>query len=181
MIKKLSWLTLSLLSVSLSSAVVRAGEAAEQSRAKGKMHSKMHKEYNYEEEIKHEISFLAKKLLDKSGKEQISLYQEPYTKPFLGICSNVVPGGIQLTCITPGHNAEAAGLRSGDMIVKINDTKMTEPNTNNLKKVYFGMIEQMKAGEKMSFTVYRGPNEKTIDVTVGELSQPGYTMTIRRK
>lgn len=182
---KLNWLVL-LLSFSVGAVC-----ADEKSDVKGKAHTKVHakahkehshhKEFSHEDEIKYEISFLAKKLLDNSGKEQITFSQEPYRKPFLGVCSHVTPGGVQLTCITPGHSAEAAGLRSGDLVVKINDIKMMAPNTGKLKKIYFGMIDQMKTGEKMSFTVYRGPDEKTIDVIVGELSQPGYTMTIRRK
>lgn len=173
MIRKLKWLT----TFAVIFCIAGIAHAGEKDKEKGK-----HKEWHSnEEELKYEISFLAKKLLDMSGKETITVSQEPYTKPFLGVCSAVTPGGVQLTCITPGHNAEAAGLRTGDLVVKIDDLKLMAPSTGDVKKAYFGTIERMKTGQKMTFTVYRGPDEKTVEVTVGELSQPGYTMTIRRK
>jgi hypothetical protein len=67
-----------------------------------------------EEELRHEISYLAKELLDLSGEDSITVEQPAFMKPFIGICSEVLPEGVKLTCITPKHNAAKAGLTTGD-------------------------------------------------------------------
>jgi len=181
--RKLNWLVTLVAAVCVSSFAHAGDNNKQMHKAKHKSHSGSGHGHGHsrEEELKYEISFLAKKLLDMSGEETITISQEAYSKPFLGVCSAVTPGGVQLTCITPGHSAEAAGLRTGDLVVEIDAIKMMAPSSNVVKKAYFGAIDKMKTGQKMSFTVYRGPDEKNIEVTVGELNQPGYTMTIRRR
>ena len=42
-----------------------------------------------EEHIMREIAYMAKKLLDMSGKESIRLESPAFDKPFMGICSEV--------------------------------------------------------------------------------------------
>jgi predicted metalloprotease with PDZ domain len=74
-----------------------------------------------EEELRHEISYLAKELLDLSGEDSITVEQPAFMKPFIGICSELLPEGVKLTCITPGHNASKAGLMTGDLVISIND------------------------------------------------------------
>lgn len=160
----------------LAAPLANAGEEYDKGKHKGKW-----KQHSKQEELKHEVSYLAQKLLDISGEEMLTVTQEPYKKPFLGVCSAVSPGGVQLTCITPGHAAEAAGLRTGDMVVEIDGISMLSPKTENVKKVYYDKLGAMKKGQILTIKVFRGSEEKTIKATVGEFSQPGYTLTIRRK
>ncbi len=162
----------SLVSVSLA--------YADEEGDKGKDKSKW-KEHSKEEELKHEVSYLAQKLLDMSGEDTLTVSQEPYMKPFLGVCSAINPGGVQLTCITPGHGAEAAGLRTGDMIVEVDGVSLTSSKSESVKKIYYDTLGSMKTGQVFTFKIFRGAEEKTIRATVGKLSQPGYTLTIRRK
>ena len=182
MIRKLNWLIILALSICFSNVVCADKVGYEKNVEEKKFMNKLSSNgLSSQDELKNEISFLAQKLLDDSGKDTISISQDPYMKPFIGICSSVEPDGVRLTCITPGQSAEAAGLRTGDLVVKLNDIKLMARDLNAVKRDYFGLIAEMKAGEILSFTVYRGAVEKVIDLKVGELSQPGYTMTIHRR
>lgn len=192
MIRTLNWLIVSaLLSLAVVEAVAGdAGESAKKDekfskdydKHSSKKHSKKHSEKSIKEmELKSEIGFFAQKLLDVSGEDTLTISQEPFTKPFLGICGDPRAGGVKLTCITPGHNAEAAGLRTGDVVYQLDDIDFTSPNARIVKKAYYDYLGKMKTGQVITFRVYRGSSKETIDVTVGKLSQPGYIMTIRRK
>ncbi|WP_170131922.1 PDZ domain-containing protein [Arenicella xantha] len=172
-------LTLSLASIGVSYAGETGGKS--QKEREKALESKFWDEKNHTEELKYEISFLAKKLLDMSGEETITVSQEPIRKPFLGICSEVRPGGVELTCVTPGHNAKLAGLQTGDIVAELNGANLVSSKTSEVKERFYQELKVMKAGQVMAFKIYRGSEELDIDVTVGEINQPGYTMTIRRK
>lgn len=168
-----------LVLMSIMTATTVAGEL-EKEHEKSK-ESKLWDEKNMQQELKYEISFLAKKLLDLSGEETMTVTQEPIRKAFLGICSEIRPGGIELTCVTPGHNAKAAGLQTGDVVIELNGVNFVKAKTSELKEAYYKQLMTMKKGQKMAFKVYRASELLDIDVTVGEINQPGYTMTIKRK
>lgn len=169
-----------LIALATTSQHVFAGESKEYEKKKEKDLKAWTKE-KHQDEIKYEISFLAKKLLDISGEETITVSQDPIRKPFLGICSEITPGGVQLTCVTPGHNAKAAGLQTGDMVVELNGVNLVSSKMDEIKEAYYHQLMNMKTGQSMQFKVYRGPEELEIPVTVGEINHPGYIMTIKRK
>ena len=89
-----------------------------------------------EEEIQKEIGFLAKKLLEISGKDTYRCDVESLSRPLIGICSDVSNRGVVLTCITPGSQADKAGLRTGDLIVKLNGIEMANDDVMKTKKAY---------------------------------------------
>ena len=134
-----------------------------------------------EAELKHEISFLAKELLDLSGEDSITVEQPAFMKPFIGICSEVYPKGVKLTCITPGNSAAAAGLKTGDLILKINDVDVTGSNKRESSKAYYGVVKSMKIGDKLAMKLIRKGKEQLITVTVGAISHPAYTLTVKKK
>jgi len=134
-----------------------------------------------EEELKHEISFLAKKLLDISGEDSITVEQPAFMKPFIGICSDVLPKGIKLTCITPGHNASKAGLKTGDLITSINDIDMTGSSKRSHKNAFYSLTTSMKIGDKLVMTLIRKGKEQVITAKVGAISHPAYTLTVKKK
>jgi len=142
------------------------------------------------DELKHEISFLAKKLLDKSGKDNITVKQAAIKKAFIGVCPEPTAKGIHLTCITPGHSAAKAGLQTGDLVVAIDALSMV---TNRAEKqwhkgskkrghydAYHQVFDNLKTGETLAFKILRGGKEMTVMVTVGAISHPAYTMTISK-
>ncbi|MBX2848186.1 MAG: PDZ domain-containing protein [Acidiferrobacterales bacterium] len=137
---------------------------------------KEEKKYS-EEEIMAEISYLADKLLALKGTESMSISSSPYTKPFVGVCSQVIPEGIELTCITPKSQADKDGLKTGDILTEINDTAMVEGPG---KHPYWPIINGMKVGDVLNIALLRAGEMQRIKVTVGELKKPGYECDITR-
>lgn len=134
------------------------------------------------EELKHEISFLAKKLLDKSGQDTITVKQPAIQKPFLGVCPEPGPNGLKLDCITPGHNAAKAGLQTGDLVLSINGLSMKNSGSDKHahKSAYHQVFSSLETGKELTLVLLRGSQEMTIKVTVGAISHPAYTMTISK-
>jgi len=129
-----------------------------------------------EEELKNEISYLAKQLL-----ASITIEQPAYMKPFIGICSDVIPRGIKLTCITPGHNASKAGLKTGDLIISINDVDMTGLSKRDKKNAFYDLTKSMKTDDPLALKFIRKGKERSITFKVGAVSHPAYTLTIKNK
>ncbi len=133
-----------------------------------------------EENVRHEISYLAKKLLDMSGRDSYTIESSAYKKPYLGICSEVGEQGITLTCVTPGSQAKKAGLKSGDVVIEVNDISTSGSDKGKNKKSYFGILNKMKTGEVIKMKVVRDGKELDIDATVGSLDHPAYVLKINK-
>jgi len=133
-----------------------------------------------EEAIKKEISYLAKKLLDMSGKDSYTVSSPAYKKPFLGVCSEVRDEGIEITCITPGSGAENGGLRTGDTITSINGQSLVNSDLEKAKKAYWKRMHTMKTGEILEVDVIRANERMQLKLTVGTLDHPGYTLKINK-
>jgi len=67
--------------------------------------------------------------------------------------------------ISPGSEAEKAGLKEGDIILEFNDEKITTENT--LAKI----IMKYNPGEKVTLKILREGKEKIFEVTLGERSE----------
>jgi predicted metalloprotease with PDZ domain len=129
-----------------------------------------------EEELRHEISYLAKELLDLSGEDSITVEQPAFMKPFIGICSELLPEGVKLTCITPGHNASKAGLMTGDLVISINDIDLTNSAKNNFYKI----TKSMRTGDKLTVKLMRYGKLQLVSVTVGAINHPAYTLIVKK-
>jgi predicted metalloprotease with PDZ domain len=136
---------------------------------------------NSEEELRHEISYLAKELLDLSGEDSITVEQPAFMKPFIGICSEVLSEGVKLTCITPKHNAAKAGLKTGDLVVAINGIDMTGMSKDDHKNAFYRITKSMKTDEKLTMKLMRKGKSEVITVTVGAISHPAYTLIVKKK
>jgi len=134
-----------------------------------------------EESIKLEIGYMAKKLLDMSGKDSYQVEVKSYMKPFIGICTKMLENGIELTCVTPGTQAEKNGLKTGDVVTRMNDKGLEQSgNLNKKKKQYFSVVNNMKTGDVIKMTLVRAGETIEIDVTVGALEHPGYRLTVTK-
>ena len=74
---------------------------------------------------------------------------------------NGVGGGAMVTNIDPNSAAAKAGLQVQDVIVAINDTKVT--SSDELRKYLYTELE---VGDKASFKIYRGSEQITIELTL---------------
>ena len=61
----------------------------------------------------------------------------------------VMLSGVRIETVKPGSSAYAAGLRSGDVVVKVNDVATTTPEE------YRAVLQTLKPGDKASFIVWR--------------------------
>ena len=88
-----------------------------------------------------------------------SLEQIPRT--YLQNLPNNVTGGAVVTSIDPNSAAAKAGLQVQDVIVSINNTNVA--NSDDLRKFLYAKLE---VGDKATFKIYRGSEEKTISLTL---------------
>ena len=72
------------------------------------------------------------------------------------------PAGVYVNSVEEGSCAEKAGLKQGDIILKLGDTQVT--NTNELASAK----NHFKAGETAQITVYRAGEEITLTITFDE-------------
>ena len=70
--------------------------------------------------------------------------------------------GVGVVDVTPGSPADAAGLQANDIIVRIEDTPIT--NSGDLVEV----LRRYRAGEQVVVHFYRDGSEVETDVTLGE-------------
>ena len=93
-------------------------------------------------------------------------------RPYLGISGSDiseeyaayynVPVGVYVNSVEENGAADAAGIKSGDIIVKINDTNIS--NMTELTKEK----NEHKIGDTISITVSRNGKEKKLTLTLGE-------------
>ncbi len=70
--------------------------------------------------------------------------------------------GIYILQVESNSNASNAGLRSGDYLVRINDTDIT--STQDVEKI----LEGISPGDTLQITIERGGQEKTVEVFMAE-------------
>ncbi len=105
--------------------------------------------------------------LIKEGKVErayLGVYIQDLTKDIAETMGLKVDKGALVSEVVKGSPADKAGLKRGDVIIKVNDTKIN--NSGDLQDA----IRSKKAGTKVTLTVIRDNNEMTIDVTLGKLS-----------
>ena len=95
-------------------------------------------------------------------------------KPNVGVLINAVdesvqrygvPAGVEIMAILDGSCAQTAGLQVGDIITAVGDTQVsTETQLQSA-------VKDHKAGESVTFTIYRDGNTSTVNVTLDEDNQ----------
>lgn len=92
-------------------------------------------------------------------------------KPNVGILMNDVssdaqrygiPAGAYVEAVLEGSCGEKAGLKAGDIITAVGDSAVTS------SKQLSSAVKNFKAGDTVTFTVYREQQLQTIDITLDE-------------
>lgn len=83
-------------------------------------------------------------------------------RAFLGVMTEKTEKGAKITEVTKESAAEKAGLKKDDIITKVNDTKITDPQ--NL----FDAIGKLKPEEKVKITYLRNNKETTATATLSK-------------
>ena len=93
----------------------------------------------------------------------------PKPKGSIGIMVSAETGQVVIVDAIPGSAAEKAGLKKGDVIVKVNDHKVKEKDAT--PEDVTAMVKEVikhEPGSKIKVTVKRDDKEKEIEVTVGK-------------
>lgn len=94
------------------------------------------------------------------GMPAISGFDE--NKAFLGVTTEKEEVGVKVTDVTNESAAEKAGIKEGDIITKINDEKIDDPE--ELSKT----IGKFKPEEKVIVTILRDKKEQKLTATLGK-------------
>jgi serine protease Do len=102
---------------------------------------------------------------------------EEIKRPYLGVSmyniseintkyydSDTISAGVYIAKVESSSPAAKAGLKEGDVIVKLNNTDI-----ENVAYLKYNLYKY-EVGEKISLTIYRDNEKKTIEVTLGESS-----------
>ena len=93
-------------------------------------------------------------------------------RAMLGVVTEEVDGGVKVTDITDESAAEKAGIKEGDIITKIDDTKIDDPD--KLSEV----VRKHKPGDKVSITLLRDKKEQKVTAELGKWKgMSGFTFT----
>lgn len=83
-------------------------------------------------------------------------------RAMLGVVTEESEGGVKVTDITDESAAKKAGIKEGDVITKINDTKIEEPDQLS------AAIRKHKPGDKVTITLLRDKKEQKITTELGK-------------
>ncbi len=72
-----------------------------------------------------------------------------------------IPDGAELAQITPGSGAEAAGLKTGDVVVKVGDQPIESADA------LIAAIRSQAPNGSVDVTFVRGTDTQTVSVTLG--------------
>ncbi len=115
------------------------------------------------------VKFIAEQLIQygkviHTGRAALGV-QVRSVDPYLAQLNNLsVSQGALIAGLQSGGQAQKAGLQVGDVIVQINNTQVTD--TSSLSDA----LAQYNVGDTVAVHVYRGSQQLTINVTLGELS-----------
>lgn len=77
----------------------------------------------------------------------------------------IISGNQEESAVMPGSAAESAGLKEGDIILEFNSERITADNS--LAKI----IMNYNPGDKVTLKILRKGKEKTLEATLGEMSE----------
>jgi serine protease Do len=92
---------------------------------------------------------------DKDGKGY-RFFSQDENMAMLGVTTQKNADGAEVQSITKESGAEKAGLKENDIITKINDTKITEPDDLS------AAIKKQKPGDKVTVTFLRDKKEQKV-------------------
>jgi serine protease Do len=92
----------------------------------------------------------------------MSMYHVEEDRAMLGVVTEDAEGGVKVTEITDESAAKKAGIKEGDIITKIGDTKIEDPD--QLSEA----VRKHKPGEKVTVTLLRDKKEQKVTAELGK-------------
>jgi len=97
-----------------------------------------------------------------NGDNSFKFFDTDENRAMLGVVTEEVEGGVKVTEITGESAAKKAGIEVGDIITKIGDTKIEDPD--QLSEA----VRKHKPGEKVSITFLRDKKEQKVTAELGK-------------
>src|SRR6186713_1742270 len=94
--------------------------------------------------------------------DNYNMYHTDENRAMLGVVTEEVEGGVKVTELTEESAAKKAGIKEGDIITKIGDTKIEDPE--QLSET----VRKHKPGDKVAITVLRDKKEQKITTELGK-------------
>ncbi|MBE2184409.1 MAG: PDZ domain-containing protein [Anaerolineae bacterium] len=101
-----------------------------------------------------------------------TLVETQAARPFLGVRLADGNNGVEVVAVGEGSPAEAAGIETGDILVRVGDTDVTTSTEAA------DAIAALAAGDAVSITVQRDGEEQTLEATLTEIPEM-VTVTVR--
>jgi serine protease Do len=92
----------------------------------------------------------------------LNMYHVDENRAMLGVVTEEVEGGVKVTELTDEGAAKRTGIKVGDIITKIGDTKIEDPD--QLSEA----VRKQKPGDKVTVTVLRDKKEQKITTELGK-------------
>jgi serine protease Do len=92
----------------------------------------------------------------------LNMYHVDENRAMLGVVTEDAEGGVKVTEITDESAAKKAGIKEGDIITKIGDTKIEDPD--QLSEA----VRKHKPGEKVTVTLLRDKKEQKVTAELGK-------------
>ena len=92
----------------------------------------------------------------------MNMYHVDENRAMLGVVTEDAEGGVKVTEITDESAAKKAGIKEGDIITKIGDTKIEDPD--QLSEA----VRKHKPGEKVTVTLLRDKKEQKVTAELGK-------------
>ena len=92
----------------------------------------------------------------------MSMYHVEEDRAMLGVVTEDAEGGVKVTEITDESAAKKAGIKEGDIITKIGDTKIDDPDKLSEE------VRKHKPGEKVTVTLLRDKKEQKVTAELGK-------------
>lgn len=96
------------------------------------------------------------------GGDEFRMFDVDENRAMLGVVTEDAEGGVKVTELTDDGAAKKAGIKQGDIITKIGDTKIEDPD--QLSET----VRKHKPGEKITVTVLRDNKEQKITTELGK-------------
>lgn len=94
--------------------------------------------------------------------DEFKMFDVDENRAMLGVVTEEIEGGVKVTELTDEGAAKKAGIKEGDIITKIDDTKIEDPD--QLSET----VRKHKPGEKVTVTVLRDKKEQKITTELGK-------------
>ncbi|MBV1911447.1 MAG: hypothetical protein KUG78_19295 [Kangiellaceae bacterium] len=131
--------------------------------------------------LRTELEFLASKLLRITSQKEFSLRHSGHTLVHFGVCGKGTTQGFKVKCVTPHTAAYKIGIKTGDILIKINQLKLAglEPQLTSDK--YSTFLKELKDGDKVIVTYSHNGVVKTGESTIVSILAPGYEFSVSNK